>query len=114
MTAVWKDDPRAYRIQWWSLRDPRVGGTEPGRRPYYTVEEADRRVAEMSHYEPFHVRRLGPFFDERSMEQRRRDDLLATVTAFIKEADQGDFRDDSGQKLSANALFMALRMMTLH
>jgi hypothetical protein len=113
MTAVRHDDPRAYRIEWWSLRDPRTRGTVPARRPYLTVEEADKRVAEMTYWEPFHVKRVGPFLDERSLEQRRRDDLLATVTAFIKEVDQSDFRDESGQELRVNRQLMALRMMTL-
>lgn len=95
------------------MRDPRIGATEPERRPYYTAEQAAKAVAEKTWWEPIHVERVGPLFDDRSLGQRRRDDLLAAVTAFIDEVDRSDFKDAAGRMLIANERLAELRVLTL-
>jgi hypothetical protein len=113
MTDFRDDDPRAYRVRWWSLRDPRIGSTAPERRPYLSIEEAEKAVAAKLAKGGLHAERVGPFFDGRSQEQRQRDDLLAAVIAFIGQADRADFKDGRGQELTANKRFQELRVLTL-
>lgn len=114
MTEVFREDPRAFRVAWWCLRNPDIGEVVPARRPYFTREQADKWAAEFTyHWEPFHVRVVGPFFDDRSMERRRHDDLLAAAIAVVQEIDQADFTDAQGKKLGSSQRLMQLRALVL-
>ena len=106
-TSIGNEDPRAYRVTTQPRSTPNRT-TYPARRPYFTVEEAHRAVARES-AGGVYAWPVGPIYDDRTPDQRRRDDLLAAVKAFIDQVDRSDFTDEHGHRLAGDRRVMELR-----